>query len=56
MKKHDKKSKNIEIELDDRKRPYNSFKADDQKVTIEEIEAYRMKKQKFDDPMNNMNF
>ncbi len=35
------------------KRAYNSLKADDATVSEEQLEAYRMKKQVFDDPMAN---
>ena len=35
------------------KKGFNSLKADDSNVTEEQLEAYRMKKQVFDDPMNN---
>lgn len=35
------------------KKGFNSVRADDSNVTEEQLEAYRMKKQVFDDPMNN---
>ena len=38
--------------IDERKRPYHSLKADNSKVpTEEEMEAYRLKKRRTDDPM-----
>ena len=44
-----------EILLDDRKRPFNSLGRNHvEEITKEEIEAYRIKKSKFDDPMNLM--
>lgn len=42
-----------DTELDERKRQYNSLSGDSYEVTEEEMEAYRMKKVKFDDPMRN---
>ncbi|RHZ75558.1 hypothetical protein Glove_212g27 [Diversispora epigaea] len=46
-------------ETDDRKRPYNSAymnqkdKSNNSEVTEEELEAYRLKKQSYEDPMRN---
>jgi hypothetical protein len=37
---------------DERKRKYNSFVSSE--VTPEEMEAYRMKKRNFEDPMGNI--
>lgn len=40
------------VEMDDRKRPYYSMKADDGKApTEEQMEAYYLKKRRTDDPM-----
>mmetsp|Transcript_8584 Transcript_8584/g.24666 ORF Transcript_8584/g.24666 Transcript_8584/m.24666 type:complete len:547 (-) Transcript_8584:75-1715(-) len=48
-----KKQEAERSELDDRKRGYNSLKANDTEVTPEEMEAYRMKKSRgTDDPMD----
>ncbi len=44
---HDKK----QIEVDDRKRKYNSLQTDGEMPTEEEMEAYRMKKARDEDPM-----
>lgn len=55
LKKEKKRLEKQEDLADDRKRPYNSLggkKTDD--ITVEEIEAYRLKKTKFEDPMNQM--
>jgi len=49
-----KKDGGSELEMDDRKRKYNSLKANDTEVTPEEMEAWRMKKSRADDPMLNM--
>ncbi|CAH1257821.1 SLU7 [Branchiostoma lanceolatum] len=42
------------MKLDERKRPYNSLAADNQEVTEEELEAFRIKRANYDDPMKNM--
>lgn len=55
LKKEKKRLEKQEELADDRKRPYNSLggkKTDD--LTVEEIEAYRLKKAKFEDPMYSM--
>ncbi len=41
------------VEKDERKRGYNSLSADSYAVTEEEMEAYMLKKKRFDDPMRN---
>eukprot|EP00696_Hemimastix_kukwesjijk_P013986 gnl/Hemi2/27860_TR9200_c0_g1_i1.p1 gnl/Hemi2/27860_TR9200_c0_g1~~gnl/Hemi2/27860_TR9200_c0_g1_i1.p1 ORF type:complete len:528 (+),score=204.33 gnl/Hemi2/27860_TR9200_c0_g1_i1:108-1691(+) len=41
------------VELDDRKRAYNSLSKDSYEVTEEQVEAYRQKRPRFDDPMAN---
>ena len=40
-----------QIEVDDRKRKYNSLQTDGEMPTEEEMEAYRMKKARDEDPM-----
>ena len=46
------KEQNTSVEMDDRKRPYHSMKADDGKAPSEEqMEAYYLKKRRTDDPM-----
>lgn len=55
MKKENERLESQKDLVNDRKRPYNSLggkKTDD--LSLEEIEAYRLKKNKFEDPMNNM--
>ncbi|CAB4401295.1 pre-mRNA-splicing factor SLU7 [Rhizophagus irregularis] len=52
------KLKNNEVEIDDRKRPYNSAymgknNSMEAEVTEEDLEAYRLKKQSHEDPMAN---
>ncbi|RIA90803.1 pre-mRNA-splicing factor SLU7 [Glomus cerebriforme] len=52
------KLKNNEIEIDDRKRPYNSAymgknTSTEAEITEEDLEAYRLKKQSYEDPMAN---
>ncbi|XP_078589474.1 pre-mRNA-splicing factor SLU7-like [Branchiostoma floridae x Branchiostoma japonicum] len=42
------------MKLDERKRPYNSLAADSHEVTEEELEAFRIKRANYDDPMKNM--
>ncbi|KAI8513728.1 mRNA splicing protein [Branchiostoma belcheri] len=42
------------MRLDERKRPYNSLAADSHEVTEEELEAFRIKRANYDDPMKNM--
>jgi pre-mRNA-processing factor SLU7 len=56
LKKENSHLKNQEILADDRKRPYNSLGRGhaENELTVEEIEAYRIKKLKFDDPMYSM--
>jgi len=42
------------LEMDERKRPYNSMRASNSvKPTDEEMEAYHMKKRRLEDPMAN---
>ena len=50
LKKLDERDKQ-QLETDDRKRKYNSFQADSEMPTEEEMEAYRMKKARDEDPM-----
>ena len=50
LKKLDQREKQ-QVETDERKRKYNSFQADDEMPTEEEMEAYRMKKAREEDPM-----
>ena len=50
LKKLDERDKQQQ-ETDDRKRKYNSFQADSEMPTEEEMEAYRMKKARDEDPM-----
>lgn len=50
LQKADKQQRKA-FERDERKRKYNSLREDD--VTAEEMEAYRMKKVRADDPMAN---
>ena len=40
-----------QTEVDDRKRKYNSLQTDGEMPTEEEMEAYRMKKARDEDPM-----
>jgi len=54
LKDEEKQRKNYANEKDDRKRGYNSMKGSNTEVTPEELEAYRLKKQKYDDPMKPM--
>lgn len=51
LKAEEKRKK--EIIGDDRKRSYNSFKADSNEITEEEMEAYHLKKVRREDPMSN---
>ncbi|CAG8685739.1 4928_t:CDS:2, partial [Acaulospora morrowiae] len=57
LENEDRRYKLNEPELDDRKRPYNnafmSKNKIDSEVTEEELEAYRLKKQSYEDPMAN---
>jgi len=46
-------SENQSEEKDERKRGYNSFNHKDYEVTDEQMEAYQLKKKRFDDPMKN---
>lgn len=39
------------MKLDERKRSYNSLQADNREPTEEEMEAYRMKRNRQEDPM-----
>lgn len=57
LKKEEERLKNMEIMADDRKRAYNSLgrKHGDNELSLEEIEAYRLKKLKFEDPMHGLN-
>jgi len=41
------------FEKDDRKRPYNSIQKTSWEVTEDEIEAYQLKKPRFEDPMKD---
>lgn len=41
-------------QLDERKKKYNSFGADDTEVTQEQMEAYMQAKPRWDDPLANM--
>lgn len=43
--------RNKQIETDERKRKYNSFQDNGDNPTEEEMEAYRLKKARGDDPM-----
>lgn len=53
MRDEEKRLKSIDVEKDDRKRKYNSAATNTKyDFTAEEVEAYRMKKKVFDDPMN----
>jgi len=48
------KDEDKSVEKDDRKRSYNSLGSiTDYKVTEQEMEAYLLKKKKFDDPMRS---
>ena len=54
MEKEKRREKEVEelMELDERKRPYNSMKADGSTApTEEEMEAYYRRKKRKDDPM-----
>lgn len=57
LKKEEERLKNMEIMADDRKRAYNSLgrRHGDNELSLEEIEAYRLKKLKFEDPMHGLN-
>lgn len=50
LRKLDERDKK-QIEVDDRKRKYNSLQTDCEMPTEEEMEAYRMKKARDEDPM-----
>lgn len=50
LKKLDEREKK-QLETDDRKRKYNSLSTDGGMPTEEEMEAYRMKKARDEDPM-----
>ena len=50
LRKLDERDKK-QIEVDDRKRKYNSLQTDGEMPTEEEMEAYRMKKARDEDPM-----
>ena len=41
------------VESDERKRTYNSLGKDDYNVTEEDLEAYKLKRVRADDPMKN---
>jgi len=43
--------RDVAAEVDDRKRGYNSMRSSE--VSMEDMEAYRLKKNKRDDPMAN---
>lgn len=49
--KKQKEFQKQKLEEDDRKRKYNSMQTSD--VTLEDLEAYRMTKPRWDDPMAN---
>ena len=55
MKRQEKADREAEelLAMDERKRPYNSMKAYDsvREPTEEEMEAYRMKRKRMEDPM-----
>lgn len=56
MQEEDKQQREAErlLQMDERKRPYNSMKASDTKeVTEEELEAFRIKRRQEDDPMKD---
>ena len=53
LRKLDERDKK-QVELDDRKRKYNSLQTDGEMPTEEEMEAYRMKKARDEDPMANI--
>jgi pre-mRNA-processing factor SLU7 len=44
----------LDTERDDRKRKYHSIKANDQDMTEEDMEAYRLQKDRSEDPMANL--
>jgi len=50
LKKLDERDKQ-QVDIDDRKRKYNSLRTDGEMPTEEEMEAYRMKKARDEDPM-----
>ena len=50
LRKLDERDKK-QFEVDDRKRKYNSLQTDGEMPTEEEMEAYRMKKARDEDPM-----
>ena len=50
LKKLDERERK-QVEIDDRKRKYNSLATDGEMPTEEEMEAYRMKKARDEDPM-----
>ena len=50
LRKLDERDKK-QVEVDDRKRKYNSMQTDGEMPTEEEMEAYRMKKARDEDPM-----
>jgi len=50
LRKLDERDKK-QTEVDDRKRKYNSLQTDGEMPTEEEMEAYRMKKARDEDPM-----
>lgn len=41
-----------QVETDERKRKYNSLAADEEDIGLEEMEVYRMKKNRAEDPIN----
>lgn len=52
LKQEDKRARE-EVEKDERKRQFNSRSKEDYNVTEEEMEAYRLKRQRGDDPMKD---
>jgi pre-mRNA-processing factor SLU7 len=52
LKSEDKRARE-EVEKDERKRQFNSRSKEDYNVTEEEMEAYRLKRQRGDDPMKD---
>lgn len=50
LKRHEEETKTLQKEADDRKRKYNSLGSSND-VTEEDMEAYRLKKERSDDPM-----
>ena len=52
VRKEEEKVRDAHNDLDKNKRKYNSVKGDNNDVSREEIESYKLTKKRFDDPMH----